>query len=102
MEVVAACHVAHAAPGGARMSALADIQREIDRMMRLAEREAGQPLGAGGKAVREGAHGCRSGRQIGERSILAVTGDPSCRKRSTTCRWWDWTEAFDGFEVVVL
>jgi hypothetical protein len=83
------------------MSALASIQREIDRLMQLADVEAGQPFSP---ALKRWAKAHRLQVQVGvsaERSILAVTGDatlPEAIDDVPVVR----TPEFEGFQVVVL
>lgn len=83
------------------MSSLSEIQRDIDRLMRLAEQEAGKPLPPA--AVRF-AKAYQMQVQVGqsaELSIIATTGDktlPEAIDDVPVVR----TDAFTGFEVVVL
>lgn len=83
------------------MSALSDIQRVIDCHLALCEREAGQPLSP---AAKRWARANRMQIQVGasaERSILATTGDDKLPDAIDDVPLVP-TEAFDGFELVLL
>jgi hypothetical protein len=83
------------------MSALSDVQREIDRMMQVCELAAGQPIAPAEKRYAK-AH--RMQVRVGiaaEHSIIAVTGDevlPETIDDVPVVR----VDDFTGFEVVVL
>jgi hypothetical protein len=82
------------------MSALSDIQREIDRLMALAEHEAGRKFSP---AQQRWAKAQRLQVNVGtsaEQSILAITGDPQLPDAIDDVPVVR-TEAFDGFEVVI-
>jgi hypothetical protein len=83
------------------MSALSDIAREIDRHLALCEREAGQPFSPAAKRYARAHQMQVHVGKSAERSILATTGDerlPHSIDDVPLVR----TEAFDGFELVLL
>lgn len=83
------------------MTALNDIQRDIDRTLALAEREAGHPLSP---AAKRWARAKRLKVMVGAsaaQSIIAATGDEGLPETIDDVPV-ERTENFDGFEVVIL
>lgn len=83
------------------MSALSDIQREIDRHLALWEREAGQPWTPAAKRYARASYMQVNVGKSAERAIIAETGDGSLPDTIDDVPIV-LTEAFDGFELVLL